>query len=227
MAYNQTIMLTRYHIEILSVSLADCFSSRALSAIFKANVSQDRLSGQFGHDEYHFDNNAFDKSYAYIEEQRALAILSLQKDDARSAWSAFGRLTHTAQDFYAHSNYITLWLSRFDNGPRSKAELGGHTPPAPPEVDPVDLTLLNSPDLRSSRVYYPLDVLYFIRPLRPYVLSRIPRDSHAWMNLDFPEQGFKFDYAMQAAIKRTKIEFDKTTLGFSDEMCRLFLDRDK
>ena len=225
MAYNRTIMLTRYHIAILSDALADCFSSRALLAIFKANVNQDRLGGQFGHDEYHFDNNAFEKSYAYIEEQRALIVSSLKTNNATSARSAFGRLTHTVQDFYAHSNYITLWLSRFDNSPRSKAERGGETPPAPPEVDPVDLTLLNSPDLRSSRVYYPLDVLYFIRPLRPYVLSRIPRDSHAWMNLDSPEQGFKFDYAMQAAIKRTKIEFDKTTLGFSEEMCRLFLDR--
>ncbi|HVF26509.1 MAG TPA: hypothetical protein VNA23_11500 [Anaerolineales bacterium] len=45
------------------------------------------------------------------------------------------------------------------------------------------------------------------------------------MNLDFPEQEFKFAYAMQAALKRTKIEFDKMTLGFSEEMCRLFLDR--
>ncbi|MEO5888580.1 MAG: hypothetical protein ABIQ77_13050, partial [Anaerolineales bacterium] len=141
------------------------------------------------------------------------------------AWSAFGRLTHSAQDFYAHSNYITLWLSRFDNSPRSKAEWGGETPPAPSEVDPVELTLLNSPDLRSSRVYYPLDVLYFIRPLKSYVLSRIPHDSHAWMNLDSPEQGFKFDYAMQAAIKRTVIEYEKATLDFSDEICRLFLDR--
>src|SRR5687768_14993514 len=108
MAYNRTIMLTRYHIAILSDALADCFSSRALSAIFKANVNQDRLRGQLGHDEFHFDNNSFEKSYAYIEEQRALMLSSLQKDDAPSAWSAFGRLTHTAQDFYAHSNYITL-----------------------------------------------------------------------------------------------------------------------
>jgi len=216
MAYNQTIMLTRYHIEILSDALADCFSSRALSAISKANINQDRLSGLFGHDEFHFDNSAFEKSYAYIEEQRALIVSSLKANHAASAWAAFGRLTHTAHDFYAHSNYITLWLSH----------LNGKTPLVSSEVDPVDLTLLNSPDLRSSRLYYPLDVLYFIRPLRPYVLSRIPRDSHAWMNLDSPEQGFKFDYAMQAALKRTKIEFDKTTLGFSEEMCRLFLDRD-
>jgi len=215
MAYNQTIMLTKYHIEILSAALADCFSSRALSAISKANVNQDRLSGLFGHDEFHFDNNAFEKSYAYIEEQRALIVSFLRTNHAASAWSAFGRLTHTAHDFYAHSNYITLWLSR----------LNGKTPLAPSEVDSFDLTLLNSPDLHSGRVYYPLEILYYIRPLRQFALSRIPRDSHAWMNLDSPEQGFKFDYAMQAAIKRTKIEFDKTTLGFSNEMCRLFLDK--
>jgi hypothetical protein len=47
------------------------------------------------------------------------------------------------------------------------------------------------------------------------------------MNLDSPHcvQGFKFEYAMQAAIKRTVIEYEKTTLNVSDEMCKLFLDR--
>ena len=215
MAYNQTIMLTKYHIEILSDALSVCFSARALAAISKANVNQDRLSGLFGHDEFHFDNNAFERSYAYIEGQRALIVSSLKANQAASAWAAFGRLTHTAHDFYAHSNYITLWLSRLD----------AETPLAPSEVDAADLTLLNSPDLRSGKVYYPFEILYYIRPLRQFALSHIPRDSHAWMNLDSPEQGFKFDYAMQAAVKRTKIEFDKTTLGFSEEMCRLFLDR--
>ncbi|HVF26511.1 MAG TPA: hypothetical protein VNA23_11510 [Anaerolineales bacterium] len=208
-------MLTKYHIEILSAALAGCFSSRALAAISKTNVNQDRLRGLLGHDEFHFDNNAFERSYAYMEEQRALIASALKTNQAASAWSAFGRLTHTAHDFYAHSNYITLWLSR----------LNGETHPLPAEVDPVDLTLLNSPDLRSGKVYYPLEILYYIRPLRQFALSHIPRDSHAWMNLDSPEQGFKFDYAMQAALKRTKIEFDKTTLGFSEEMCRLFLDK--
>jgi hypothetical protein len=215
MAYNRTIMLTRFHVQILTEALSDCFSPRALSAIIKANNYQDRLSGQFGHDEYHVDNDSFKQSNDYMEEQRALAISSLKTNDAASAWSAFGRLTHTAHDFYAHSNYITLWLSRFN----------GSTPPAPTEIDPVDSNLLNDPDLHSGKVYYPWDALYYFLPLRPFVLSRIPRDSHAWMNLDSPDQGFKFDYAIQAAIKRTKIEFDKTTLGFSDEMCRLFLDK--
>lgn len=207
-------MLTQYHIEIMLNALGERFSPRAMSAVIHANVNQDRLSGQFGHDEFHFDNNAFEKSYAYIEEQRALTVSALQKNDALSAWSAFGRMTHTLQDFYAHSNYITLWLNRF----------AGQTPPTSSEVDPVDLSLIQHPDLHSGKVYLPFEILYFIRSTREFSLRILPKDSHAWMNLDTPEQGFKFDYAMQAAIKRTVIEYEKTTSGFSDEMCKLFLD---
>ena len=208
-------MLTPYHIEIMLNALGSRFSPRAMSAIAYANVNQDRLTGLFGHDEFHCDNNAFERAYAYVEEQRALTIVSLQKGDALSAWSAFGRMLHTLQDFYAHSNYITLWFSSFDGQPH----------PASSEVDPVDPNLLNHPDLRSGKNYYPFELLYYWRPARNFSLRWLPRDSHAWMNLDSPEQGFKFDYAMQAAIKRTVIEFEKTTTGFSDKMCRLFLDQ--
>jgi hypothetical protein len=124
-------------------------------------------------------------------------------------------MTHTLQDFYAHSNYITLWLDRFD----------GQTLPTPPKVDPLDPDLIDSPKLRSGKIYYPFELLYFVRKARPYILPLLPRDSHAWMNLDSPSQGFKFDYAMQAAMKRTVIEYEKTTLNFSEAMCRLFLDK--
>ncbi len=214
-------MLTQYHVEIMLESLGTRFSSLAMSTLIYANANQDRMSGQFGHDEYHFDNNAFEKTYAYIEEQRALTVSALQKNDALSAWYAFGRMTHSLQDFYAHSNYITLWLNRFDPSTPS----AGQTPPPSSEVDPVDLTLINSPDLRSGKVYYPFELLYFMRKTKAFSLRYLPKDSHAWMNLDSPEQGFKFDYAMQAAIKRTVIEYEKTTAGFSEEMCQLFLDR--
>ncbi len=193
-------------------SLGTKFSPVAMSVITYANISQDRLAGQLGHDEFHFDNNAFDKSYGYIEEQRALVVSSLQKKDAHSAWAAFGRMLHTAQDFYAHSNYVTLWVSRFD---------GGALPP-PPEIDPVDPSLLHSSDLRSGRVYYPFELLYFIRATRAFSLRWLPRDSHAWMNLDSPEQGFKFEYAMQAAIKKTVIEYAKTVSALSQESVKLF-----
>ncbi len=212
--YNQT-MLTQYHIEIMLTALGDRFSPRAIAAITDANIFQDGPSGLFGHDEFHCDNNAFEKTYAYIEEQRALVGLSLKLSDAKSAWIAFGRFLHAAQDFYAHSNYITLWLDRFE----------GQTRPAPPEVDPVDMSLIQSPDLRSGKLYYPLELLYFIRKTRDFSLRYLPHNSHAWMNLNSPEKGFKFDYAMQAAIKRTLIEFEKTTTEFSEEMRRLFLDK--
>jgi len=201
--------------EIMFDALGDRFSPRALAAITYANIQQDSLSGQFGHDEFHFDNNAFEKSYAYIEEQRALTLSSLQKADADSAWAAFGRFLHTAQDFYAHSNYVTLWISHFD----------GQALPASTEIDALDQSLIYGPDLRSGKTYYPFELLYFWRPTRTFTLSWLPHDSHAWMNLDSPEQGFKFEYAMQAAIKRTVIEYEKTTIGFSDALCRSFLDK--
>ena len=208
-------MLTQYHIEIMLTALGDRFSARAMSEIIQANVNQDRLSGLIGHDEFHFDNNAFEKSYAYIEDQRDMVAASLDESKVTLAWQAFGRFLHATQDFYAHSNYITLWLDRFDE----------KTPPPAPEIAAMDPDLIHSPDLRSGRIYLPIEALYIFESMRPFVKSVLPKDSHAWMNLDSPEQGFKFDYAMHAAIKRTVIEFEKTTDGFSDEVRRLFLDR--
>jgi hypothetical protein len=206
-------MLQKYHIEILQQAFAGTFSPAALSKVIAANVNQDRISAQLGHDEYHFDNNAFEKSYAYIEAQRLLVISSLQANDPDSAWSAFGRLTHTAQDFYAHSNYIDLWLALHTNGSR----------PAPFGVNPVEPAVLRSEALRSGKLYYPLEVFSFIKPLKPLVLPLLPRDSHAWMNIDSPEQGFKFDYVMQASIKRTVIEFEETIVNISASLIQEFL----
>lgn len=205
-------MLTEYHIEIMLESLSDSLSPRALGTMIKANINQDRLAGQFGHDEFHFDNNAFAKTYAYIEEQRALTIAALQTQNVVSAWQAFGRMTHTQQDFYAHSNYVTLWLERFN---------GAALPPSD-DIDPLDPDLIHSPDLRSGKTYNPFELLYFVRRIRPRVLRFLPRDSHAWMNLDAPEQGYKFDYAMRAAVKRTRIEYQKTLAELSRELITLF-----
>jgi len=208
-------MLQKYHAEILQRALAGTLSPAALAKIIDANVNQDRVSAQLGHDEYHFDNNAFEKSYAYIEEQRSLVVSSLQGEDAPSAWFAFGRLTHTVQDFYAHSNYIDLWLALHTNGSR----------PAPLLVDPVEPVILEAEVLRSGKLYYPLELFSFIKPLKPIVLPLLPRDSHAWMNLDSPEQGFKFDYVMQASIRRTVIEFERTVKELRQDRVKLFIDR--
>ncbi len=207
-------MLQKFHVEMLHLALGEEFSPRALERIGAANVYQDRPCGQIAHDEYHFDNNAFEKSYAYIEEQRTLTISALMANDVFSAWSAFGRLTHTAQDFYSHSNYVELWLDRQPECP----------PPAPAEIDPVDPNLLHARALRSGKIYL-LELLTFVGPLKPLVLTLLPRDAHGWVNLDSPARGPKFEYAFQAAVKRTRIEFEETTRTLPQDLFELFVDQ--
>ena len=207
-------MLKRYHLEILQKSIGATVSERALEAIGAANIGQDVIRGQFGHDEYHFDSNAFAPSYAYIEENRAEIKPALAAGDTASAWAAFGRLSHTAQDFYAHSNYLRLWLAQFDEG---------NAPPVP-EVAHADPNFLQHPELCSGKLYYPLELFSYIPALKKYILPRLPRDSHAWMNLDTPEQGLLFDYAIAAAVKRTDDEWQKTKVLLSEDEIALFTD---
>jgi hypothetical protein len=200
---------------MIKEALSSRMSPRALEIVTAANIKQDSLRGQFGHDEYHYDNNAIDKGDTYIKEQRGFVLAALLSPGVISAWIAFGRLTHTAQDFYAHTNYVTLWLD---------AHAHNGTPPTPPEIDPVQKDLVESPKLHSGKVYMPMDAMYFIPFLRKFSLSLLPRDSHGWMNLDSPAQGFKFDYARAAAIKRTQYEFEILEKILTPEMFSKFVD---
>ena len=190
-------MLIPIHEEMTREALGPHFSAGALEIIIAANKKQDALSGQIGHDEFHFDNNAIEKGLRYINEQRGFVLASLLSPGVLSAWIAFGRLTHTAQDFYSHTNYISLWLDQHPG-----------TPPTPPEVDPVQKSLIQSPDLRSGKIYLPMDALYFVPFLRKFALKLLPEDSHGKMNLASPKQGPRFEYARAAAVKRTQYEFD-------------------
>ena len=207
-------MLKTYHVEITRLAVGDFFSSNALEKITKANLHQDRLLGLIGHDEYHFDGSAFDKSYRYVEEQRARVISSLKANEAPSAWSAFGRLTHAVQDFYSHSNYVDLWLAARCN----------RKVPTPAEIDPIDTDLINSPALRSGKVYLLWEALYYFSFFKRLLRPTLPHDSHARMNIDSPEQGSNFAYVFQAAVKRTKIEFEKTTRDLPRDLFALFTD---
>ena len=190
-------MLKQIHVEITREALNGRFSPRALAVISAANSRQDTLRGQIGHNEYHFDNNALEASYRYINEQRGFILASLLMPNSSSAWPAFGRLIHTAQDFYAHTNYVFLWLSRYKDS----------TPPPPSEIDPVQKSLIHSPALHSGKLYYPLEILCFIPAFRKLAMPILPRDSHASMNLDSPEHNPQFEYARVAAVKRTQHEF--------------------
>jgi hypothetical protein len=205
-------MLVRHHIDITRQAIGADVSPRALDAILSANCVQDGLCYQLGHDHFHFDNNQFDKSHAYMEEQRALVRTDIERGDAKFAWRAFGRMIHAAQDFYAHSDYIPRWLARFD----------GSTPPPPPEVDPVTPEILRDPNLHSGKLYYPFEVLAFILPLRKLVLPFLPFDSHAHMNLDDFDDTGRFDYVFHASVKRTRLEFAQTTAQLSSDHLSLF-----
>lgn len=209
-------MLTRYHEAITRKALSTHVSPLALNIIVAANMEQDNLSGQFGHDEYHFDNNAFEKGYAYLAEQRTLIHAALGNGDTPSAWAAFGRLTHTVQDFYAHSNYVDLWLAQFEENP-----------PQPTEIDPLVKEFLENPNLHSGKLYYPLEALSFVPFLKDIIIPLLPKDSHAHMNLDMPEKGRRFAYAFEAAAKRTVVEFDATVMNLSEDHRNSFMANSK
>ncbi len=207
-------MLIPYHRQILREALESKISAHALKIITRANAKQDGLRGQIGHDEYHFDNNAFDKSYAYIAKNRTQIFAALKSGFPKEAWEAFGRLSHTAQDFYAHSNYIPLWLAKFDEKNRPSAS----------EVVHNDESILRSKELRSGKLYYPLELLSYIPPLKKYVMPRLPKDSHAWMNIDSQAQGEIFEYTFMAAVKTTQDEWDKVLAKLSHEEKGVFQD---
>ena len=207
-------MLKPVHVQITRRALGDKFGPRALAVIIDSNVGVDNLLNLVGHDEYHFDDNAFDRSRAYMEDQRALIRPALEGGDSKAAWQAFGRLTHTAQDFYAHSNYVDLWLSCQPNG----------MVPAAKEIDPLDDSLIDNPSLRSGKMYFPIGFLSFVPGLKKLVIPRMPRDSHAWMNLDSEARGPMFEYAFHAAVKRTRFEFGTVIKTLTKEFNLIFTD---
>jgi hypothetical protein len=207
-------MLKAYHRAITAQALAGQFEPDDLEVVIQANLGQDHwLRGQIGHDEYHFDQNAFADAWAYIEDNRALIRPALEAGQVIPAQQAFGRLTHAAQDLYAHSNYVRLWLARFSS----------EAWPPPEAIDPFDEALLSSPELRSGKLYYPLEILSYVPGLKRWILPLLPHDSHAWMNLDEPARGAEFRYAFEAAVKRTRREYAVSTAGLPQQLIRLFI----
>ena len=58
--------------------------------------------------------------------------------------------------------------------------------------------------------------------MRKFILPHLPADSHAHMNLDDPDDKGLFDYVLQASIKRTRIEFEKTIAQLSSSIYASF-----
>ena len=195
-------MDSQYHIQLLTETLRSYFSSKGLEQIIAANLGQDSLRYQLGaYPQYHFDNNQIARSLAYVEEEHA-QIGKLASDPAgnhaQRQRAAFGRLTHTVHDFYAHSNYVDLWLEAN----------GGLANTSADDIKGLDPTLLNHPQLYTGSFLLWFDTLYYLPGLRPILRSIYLRpNSHEAMNLDNPGQGPKFAYAMVAAKQRTLYEY--------------------
>lgn len=102
-------MYTHIHKRITEKALRPILKAEALKTVTRANLLHDIhvLTS-----EYHFDNCRFKAGIRYIEAQYSLAVSQANRD-SRKALKAFGRVIHTVQDFYAHSNWIEL------NGPVS------------------------------------------------------------------------------------------------------------
>jgi hypothetical protein len=199
---------TQYHRSITAQALGSHFSQNALETVIVANLGQDLWQYQVGHDHFHYDNNSFAAGDAFLDELRRSVMDALQRGEALPARRSFGQLTHAVQDFYAHSNYIALWRE-------------SHPGAAPDETDPLLAELLTDSRLHSGRIYYPLEVFAFIPALKRYILPLLPRDSHAWMNLDDPSRP-NFDHAYAAAVKRTGLEFERLCQALNAEQIHLF-----
>lgn len=192
-----------YHAQITRRALREHFDVSALSQIVAANRAQDDLANQL-RGCLHFDNN-IGKGLAYVESEHArISALTSEPNTGSRQRAALGRLCHAAQDFYAHSNYVRLWL----------AQNGGLDRTGPQDIDGLDEGLLCSPDLRVGTFYLWRDLWYYVPGLSRLVSAlHVPAGSHQAMNLDSPERGPEFDYALAAACQRTQAEYRRAAAG--------------
>jgi hypothetical protein len=208
----ENLMKAQFHREITTRALNAYFQPSALEIVIVANLGQDALRYQVGHDHFHYDANAFSAGDDYCAALRLAVLNNVHRADFTGARENLGRLTHTVQDLYAHSNYVALWREQ-------------HPVASPEEIEPELDELLQDPCIHSGKLYYPLEALAFITPLKPYIVPLLPRDSHAWMNIDDPSRP-NFEYAFSAGVKRTASEYRRIIAQLSSGEIELLSGRE-
>jgi hypothetical protein len=204
-------MKTNYHRQITQQAVGSQVSQRVLDVFIAANIGQDALRFQVGHDHFHYDSNAFAAGDAYVESQQALIQPALTRGDPQAAWQAFGRLSHAVQDLYAHSNYAALWLAK-KNGVNL----------TPKQIDALDVDILSSPNLRSGKPDI-FDLLQYLNVLPESWLKLAPKDSHIKLNIDGPDRAY-FEFVFSAAVKRTQFEFSRVLNSLTTDLVKAFTD---
>ena len=207
-------MNSLFHQLITIDALTDNFSAAALKEIVNHNIRQDAIKNQLFHDEIHFDNNKFVEGNQLILDLHDCCVDSIKQGIYADARSAFGKITHTAQDFYAHSNYARLYEVLIEN----------QTPNNNHNLDCLSPAILKSSFLKSHTVSFPFDYLCIIPLFARWFSKYFPEDSHARMNLDTPQSDGPFDLAYQLAVIRTRIEYQAIITGnhLTDSQIRAF-----
>jgi hypothetical protein len=200
-----------YHRQITQQAIESQVSRRTLDVIINANIGQDSIRYQVGHDHFHFDSSAFAQGNDYVESQHKIIQPALAQGNPQWAWQAFGRLSHAAQDFYAHSNYVALWLAKKNGVNR-----------APEQIDPLDQDILMSRDLHSGTPHL-FDLLLYMSLLPASWLKLAPKNSHLAMNIDGPDR-LNFDFVFSAAVMRTRSEFARALNNLPADLGKAFTD---
>jgi len=215
-------MIAHYHRQITLTSLNKEFSLAALETIITYNLKQDSLRGLIGHPEYHYDGSLIAEGNEYVRQQRHSIWRELSRTaDPTSAWQVFGRITHAVQDFYAHSNYIALWMEK-SSGAAGKWQPANVQQPRAHLIEPLDMDILEHPELKSGKIYYPWEALAFFPVFVPILKRLLPHDAHTWMNFDSPKSGSQFYFAYEAARKRTAYEYQLIRLKLTPDQALRF-----
>lgn len=199
-------MLSQYHIEITENTLGSFFTAPSLREIARANVGQDSLASWFGVEtRRHVCDCTVEASLDYVEEEQAtIAKLAQQPGDEARQRAALGRLLHTVQDFYAHTNYVSLWVA--ERGETMSMESG--------ELDP---RLLAHPQLQIAQWLTWREPFYYV-PVVGQAMRRVwlPKSSHEAINLDSPKCGAHFYLAMAGARQRTRREYARAVAAIRE-----------
>ncbi|MBI1293495.1 hypothetical protein GC175_00880 [bacterium] len=197
-------MKEEYHRQVTAEALGDQLSHEELEIVIQANVGQDGVWNWLTTPERHYDGRFFAKAEAYIDEERARAVDAFHRGDRVAALQAMGRLLHTRQDFYSHSNWMQHCAAK---GAAKGAANTAHWDAADPAIC---LDTQADPQIFGVRAPFLIHALYVIPILGP-LIKRIylPADYHEAMHLDDPSRGPLFAPSLVAARKHTRLEWER------------------
>lgn len=195
-------MNEEYHRQVTAEALGDQLNHEELEIVIQANVGQDRVWNWLTTPERHYDGRFVAKAEVYMAEERAHAIEAFRSGNRVAALQAMGRLLHTRQDFYSHSNWMKYCADNVDTWDEMD-----------PAICPDPLAIAG---IYGARAPFLIHALYLV-PVLGSLIKRVylPADFHEAMHLDDPSRGPLFAPSLVAARKHTRLEWDRvmSTLG--------------